>query len=156
MNDILLGAMRMEALGKRERITVMVPRYALLSQNVLRVSFIRQLASYRCNETPEAYPASILPSSHFILTRNRMEADFSGMTARFGASSQILVPQSYLSRARDDAATCHSSCQYHRCVADQGTFCSGSVRLRTRQAGWSVPVIRPAPSRHAGQDQGRG
>ena len=99
MNDILLGAMRMEAPGKRERITVMVPRYALLSQNVLRVSFIRQLASYRCNETPEAYPASILPSSHFILTRDRMEADFSGMTARFGASSQVLVPQGYLSRS---------------------------------------------------------
>lgn len=99
INDILLGALRLEALGRRERITVLVPRYALLSENVLRVSFIRQLSSYRCNETPEAYPVSILPSSHFILSRNRLDADFSGMTARFGASSQVLVPQSYLTNA---------------------------------------------------------
>ena len=102
LNDILLGAKQMEANGRRERITAAVPRYALNARNVLRVSFVRQLASDRCRETPEAYPVSVLPSSHMLLEKATSSADFNGMVLRYVSGAHVMVPASYLS---DSVAT---------------------------------------------------
>ena len=99
MNDILIGARQMDATGKRERITAPIPRYALAARNTLRVSFVRQLASDRCRETPEAYPVSVLPSSHMLLVTAAPSDDFAGMVSRFARGAQVMVPASYLASA---------------------------------------------------------
>ncbi|MEJ8839653.1 hypothetical protein [Ramlibacter sp. AN1133] len=99
MNDVLLGAKEMEATGKRERIIAPVPRYALQTRNVIRVSFVRQLASDRCRETPEPYPVSVLPSSHMLLDKIEPSSDFTGLMAKFASGGTLLVPQSHLSDA---------------------------------------------------------
>ena len=96
LNDILLGARQMKADGLRERITGDIPRYALAARNTLRVSFVRQLASDRCRETPEAYPVSVLPSSHVLLKKGDPGNDFSGMAARYASGAHVMVPAAYL------------------------------------------------------------
>lgn len=99
MNDVLLGAKEMEANGKRERIVAPVPRYSLQTRNVIRVSFVRQLASDRCRETPEPYPVSVLASSHMLLDKIEVNSDFTGLMAKFSTGGTLLVPQSHLSDA---------------------------------------------------------
>ncbi|MBL0426030.1 hypothetical protein [Ramlibacter alkalitolerans] len=99
MNDVLLGAKEMEANGKRERIVAPVPRYALQTRNVIRVSFVRQLASDRCRETPEPYPVSVLPSSHMLLDTIAPASDFTGLMAKFASGGTLLVPQGHLNDA---------------------------------------------------------
>jgi hypothetical protein len=99
MNDVLLGAKEMEANGKRERIVAPVPRYALQTRNVIRVSFVRQLASDRCRETPEPYPVSVLPSSHMLLDKIDASSDFTGLMSKFADGGTLLVPQSHLNDA---------------------------------------------------------
>ncbi|RYF18969.1 MAG: hypothetical protein EOO30_01095 [Comamonadaceae bacterium] len=96
MNDVLLGAKEMEANGKRERIVAPVPRYALQTRNVIRVSFVRQLASDRCRETPEPYPVSVLASSHMLLDTIEASSDFTGLMAKFANGGSLMVPQSHL------------------------------------------------------------
>ncbi|MBC5783127.1 hypothetical protein H8N03_09245 [Ramlibacter sp. USB13] len=99
MNDVLLGAKEMEANGKRERIVAPVPRYALQTRNVIRVSFVRQLASDRCRETPEPYPVSVLASSHMLLDKIDPSSDFTGLMSKFSDGGTLLVPQSHLADA---------------------------------------------------------
>ena len=99
LNDILLGAKQMDANGKPERITAPVPQYALAARNVLKVSFTRQLASDRCRETPEAYPVSVLPSSHMLLDKATPGKDFTGMVSRYAAGAHVMVPAAYLADA---------------------------------------------------------
>ena len=99
MNDVLLGAKEMEANGRRERIVAPVPRYALQTRNVIRVSFVRQLASDRCRETPEPYPVSVLESSHLLLDKIEPSSDFTGLMAKFSTGGTLLVPQSHLNDA---------------------------------------------------------
>ncbi|MDB5914541.1 MAG: cellulose synthase, partial [Ramlibacter sp.] len=99
LNDVLLGAKEMEANGKRERIVAPIPRYALQTRNVIRVSFVRQLASDRCRETPEAYPVSVLASSHMLLDKIDPSSDFTGLMAKFASGGTLLVPQAHLSDA---------------------------------------------------------
>jgi hypothetical protein len=99
MNDVLLGAKEMEANGKRERIVAPVPRYSLQTRNVIRVSFVRQLASDRCRETPEPYPVSVLASSHMLLDKIEPSGDFTGLMAKFASGGTLLVPQSHLNDA---------------------------------------------------------
>ncbi|MGV3569532.1 MAG: hypothetical protein ACO1PB_02955, partial [Ramlibacter sp.] len=82
--------------GKRERIVAPVPRYALQTRNVIRVSFVRQLASDRCRETPEPYPVSVLASSHMLLDKIEVNSDFTGLMAKFASGGTLLVPQSHL------------------------------------------------------------
>lgn len=101
MNDVLLGAKEMEANGKRERIVAPVPRYALQTRNVIRVSFVRQLASDRCRETPEPYPVSVLASSHLLLDKIEPSSDFTGLMAKFASGGTLVVPASHM----NDAAT---------------------------------------------------
>lgn len=99
MNDVLLGAKEMEANGRRERIVAPVPRYALQTRNVIRVSFVRQLASDRCRETPEPYPVSVLASSHMLLDKIDPSGDFTGLMSKFADGGTLLVPQSHLADA---------------------------------------------------------
>jgi hypothetical protein len=99
MNDVLLGAKEMEATGKRERIVAPVPRYSLQTRNVIRVSFVRQLASDRCRETPEPYPVSVLASSHMLLDNIEVNSDFTGLMAKFSSGGTLLVPQGHLADA---------------------------------------------------------
>jgi hypothetical protein len=98
LNDYLIGAKQLDADGQKERIEARIPRYALASQNVLRVSFQRQPVSDLCRETPQAFPVAVLPSSHITLDNAPLDSDFSGMAARFAAGAQVVVPQSYLDR----------------------------------------------------------
>lgn len=99
MNDILVGARQLEGAGKHERITAKIPRYALAARNTLRVSFVRQLASDRCRETPEAYPVSVLPSSHMLLEKATPSDDFVGMISRYASGANVMVPAAYLASA---------------------------------------------------------
>ena len=99
MNDILLGAKQLDANGKRERITAPIPRYSLLARNTLRLAFVRQLASDRCRETPEAYPVSVLPSSHMLLKKAASSDDFTGMVSRYATGAHVMVPASFLGDA---------------------------------------------------------
>lgn len=101
MNDVLLGAKEMEANGKRERIVAPVPRYALQTRNVIRVSFVRQLASDRCRETPEPYPVSVLASSHMLLDNIEPSGDFTGLMSKFADGGTLLVPQGHLANATE-------------------------------------------------------
>jgi hypothetical protein len=96
LNEVLLGAKEMEATGRRERIVAPIPRNALSTHNNIRVSFVRQQASDRCRETPEAYPVSVLASSHLLLDRAEASADFSGLISRFSSGTNVLVPIGYL------------------------------------------------------------
>ena len=101
LNDVLLGAREMEASGRRERIVAPIPRYSLSTRNNIRVSFVRQQASDRCRETPEAYPVSVLASSHMLLDKLDNGPDFSGLIARFADGANVLVPVGYLYDAQN-------------------------------------------------------
>ena len=83
----------------RRALLAPVPQYALSARNVLKVSFTRQLASDRCRETPEAYPVSVLPSSHMLLDKATPGKDFTGMVSRYAAGAHVMVPSTYLADA---------------------------------------------------------
>lgn len=100
LNDILLGAKHLNAKGARERISARIPRSALAARNVLKVSFVRQLSSDDCRETPEAYPAAVLASSHLVLGDVEPDSNFTGMLSRFAAGADLMLPTSYLDDAR--------------------------------------------------------
>jgi hypothetical protein len=101
LNDVLLGARELEASGRRERIVAPIPRHALSTRNNIRVSFVRQQASDRCRETPEAYPVSVLASSHLLLDKLDPGPDFSGLISRFTEGVNLLVPIGYLYDAQN-------------------------------------------------------
>jgi hypothetical protein len=96
LNDYLIGAQQLVANGEKQRIEARIPRYAVGATNVLRVSFQRQPVSDRCLETPQAFPVSVLPTSHIVVEKTTLGDDFSGMAARFAVDTQILVPRAYL------------------------------------------------------------
>lgn len=96
LNDYLIGAQQLQADGEKQRIEARIPRYALGSTNVLRVSFQRQPVSDRCLETPQAFPVSVRPTSHVVLEKTTPGDDFAGMAARFAVDTQVLVPQAWL------------------------------------------------------------
>lgn len=100
LNDVLLGAKRLNADGQPERISARVPAHILAPRNVLRISFQRQPMSDRCRETPQAYPADVLPSSHLRLEKSTPADDFSGMVARFAEQGELIVPAAFLSDAQ--------------------------------------------------------
>lgn len=96
LNDYLIGAQQLDTTGEKQRIEARIPRYALGSTNVLRVSFQRQPVSDRCLETPQAFPVSVRPTSHIVLEKTTPSDDFAGMAARFAVDTQVLVPQTWL------------------------------------------------------------
>jgi hypothetical protein len=99
LNDVLLAARELDASGRRERIVAPIPRYAIAARNQVRVSFVRQPASDRCRELPEAYPVSVLASSHVVMDRADPGPDFSGLVTRFASGGNLLVPVAYLQDA---------------------------------------------------------
>ncbi|SCW39396.1 hypothetical protein [Pseudomonas sp. NFACC05-1] len=103
-NDFLIGAQQLTTDGESQRIQAHIPRYALGSKNTLRVSFQRQPVSDRCLETPQAFPVSVLPTSHIVLEKASLDDDFSGMAARFAVDTQVLVPQAYLDQPASSLA----------------------------------------------------
>ena len=100
LNDILLGASHLNAKGARERISARIPRYALAARNVLKVSFVRQLSSDDCRETPESYPVAVLASSHLELSDVEPDSNFTGMLSRFAVGANLMLPTSYQDDAR--------------------------------------------------------
>lgn len=100
LNDVLLAARELDANGRRERLMAPIPRHALSAQNTVRVSFVRQPASDRCRESPEAYPVSVLASSHLRLDKVEPGPDFSGLVTRFAGGAHVLVPVAYLQDAQ--------------------------------------------------------
>jgi hypothetical protein len=105
LNDVLLGAKRLNAEGAPERISARVPARILAPRNVLRVSFQRQPMSDHCRETPQAYPADVLPTSHLRLEKSTPTDDFSGMIARFATQGELIVPAAFISDAQNSLAT---------------------------------------------------
>lgn len=101
MNEVLLSARELEATGKRERIVAPIPRHAVSARNNIRVSFVRQQASDKCRETPEAYPVSVLASSHLLLDKIDASGDFSSLIASFAHGVSVLVPVNYLYDAQN-------------------------------------------------------
>jgi hypothetical protein len=100
LNDVLIAARELDATGRRERIVAPVPRYALSAQNQVRVSFVRQGANDRCREVPEAYPVSVLASSHMLLDKTDPGPDFSGLITRLSSGANLFVPVAYLHDAQ--------------------------------------------------------
>ncbi|MFS8036203.1 hypothetical protein ACI7BZ_04420 [Xanthobacter sp. AM11] len=100
LNDVLLAAKRLEANGQPEHLSAAVPTYALAARNVLRVTFQRQPVSDRCRETPQAFPVSVLPTSHFELGGSVPGGDFLGIISAMTTGGRLVVPDTYLSTAR--------------------------------------------------------
>ncbi len=100
LNDVLLAAKRLDATGHPEHVTAAVPPYALAARNVLRVTFQRQPVSDRCRETPQAFPVSVLPTSHFELGGAAPGGDFLGVISAMASGGKLLVPDSYLATAK--------------------------------------------------------
>ncbi|WP_345814213.1 cellulose biosynthesis cyclic di-GMP-binding regulatory protein BcsB [Paraburkholderia sp. PREW-6R] len=96
-NDVMIGAKLLNVDGRRQRLELQIPRYALARTNTLRVSFRRQ-PDAGC-QTRQAYPVAVLPGSYLQLDRGTPDNDFVGMAARYASSATVIVPQSYL----DDA-----------------------------------------------------
>lgn len=96
LNDVLLAAKRLEANGQPEHLSAAVPPYALAARNVLRVTFQRQPVSDRCRETPQAFPVSVLPTSHFELGGPSPAGDFLGVISAMAAGGRLVVPDAYL------------------------------------------------------------
>lgn len=101
LNDILLGARQLDATGHPERIQAKIPRYALGSDNTVRIAVQRQPASDQCRETPQAFPVTVLPTSHLVLAKASPLKDFAGLAARFSIRSQIAYPQAYAGTSLD-------------------------------------------------------
>ncbi|MDP9900643.1 cellulose biosynthesis cyclic di-GMP-binding regulatory protein BcsB [Variovorax ginsengisoli] len=98
-NNILLSAKRLDADGRPERLDARIPGYALGLSNVVRVSFQRQPYSNDCNETPQGYPVSVLPTSLVRLGDSHPDGTFVGLMPLMSAAPQLIVPQAYLADA---------------------------------------------------------
>ncbi|MGF6571313.1 hypothetical protein ABH945_003434 [Paraburkholderia sp. GAS333] len=96
-NDVMIGAKLLDVDGRRQRLDLQIPRYALARTNNLRVTFRRQ-PDAGC-QARQSYPVSVLPSSYLKLARGTPDNDFVGMAARYASSATVLVPHAYL----DDA-----------------------------------------------------
>lgn len=98
-NNVLLSAKRLEADGRPERLDARIPGYALGLSNVVRVSFQRQPYSNDCNETPQAYPVNVLPTSYVRGGDAMPDGTFVGLLPLMAGTPQLIVPASYLADA---------------------------------------------------------
>lgn len=98
-NNVLLSAKRLEADGHPERLDARVPGYALGLSNVVRVSFQRQPYSNDCNETPQAYPVNVLPTSYVRGGDSEPDGTFVGLLPLMSGTPQLIVPEAYLQDA---------------------------------------------------------
>ena len=95
----MLGAKQLDADGRPERLTARVPGYALGVNNAVRVSVQRQPVSVDCNEIPQGYPVSVLPTSHVKPGQPQPDGTFTGLLPLLAGNPQVLVPDSYLANA---------------------------------------------------------
>lgn len=98
-NNVLLSAKRLQADGRPERLDARVPGYALGLSNVVRVSFQRQPYSNDCNETPQAFPVNVLPTSYVRGGDSEPDGTFVGLLPLMSGTPQLIVPESYLADA---------------------------------------------------------
>jgi hypothetical protein len=127
INDILLGAKRLNADGQPERIAVSVPSYALKPQSVLKVSFQRQAAGEHCRETPQAYPVAILPTSRLLLDTAPVAEDFAGVTPRLGGDTTLFVADRWLADAPLTLPSVISLASASGLSPSRATFTVGSI-----------------------------
>lgn len=105
LNDYLLGAKRLEANGRPERIAAPIPFYALQPRNSLRVQFQRQPSSDNCRETPQPFPAAVLPSSRIRLEAAPSPREFIGLIPRLTGKASVYIPDSWRSRSSETLST---------------------------------------------------
>lgn len=98
-NNVLLSAKRLQADGHPERLDARVPGYALGLSNVVRVSFQRQPYSNDCNETPQAFPVNVLPTSYVRGGDSAPDGTFVGLLPLMSGAPQLIVPAAYLADA---------------------------------------------------------
>lgn len=98
-NNVLLSAKRLQADGHPERLDARVPGYALGLSNVVRVSFQRQPYSNDCNETPQAFPVNVLPTSYVRGGDSEPDGTFVGLLPLMSGTPQVIVPEAYLNDA---------------------------------------------------------
>lgn len=98
-NNVLLSAKRLQADGHPERLDARVPGYALGLSNVVRVSFQRQPYSNDCNETPQAFPVNVLPTSYVRGGDSEPDGTFVGLLPLMSGTPQLIIPQAYLADA---------------------------------------------------------
>lgn len=101
LNDYLLSARRLNENGEPERMSAAVPLYALAPRNVIRVTFQRQPSSNRCRETPQSFPAAILPSSRIQFNKVNPGNDFLGLVPAMASGASVIIPSRFL----DDSLT---------------------------------------------------
>lgn len=98
-NDHLLSASRLKADGAHERLSAAIPAYALAPRNVIRVTFQRQPSSDRCRETPQAFPAAVLPSSRIHFAKTSQQGDFLSAAPALARGATVVVPSRFLEDA---------------------------------------------------------
>ncbi len=98
-NNVLLSAKRLQADGRPERLDARIPGYALGLRNVVRVSFQRQPYSNDCNETPQAFPVNVLPTSYVRGGDSEPDGTFVGLLPLMSGTPQLIVPEAYLADA---------------------------------------------------------
>lgn len=95
LNEVLLASKRMTADGKRERVIAEIPKFALGISNTVRVAFIRENSRGDCHENLDAFPATVLPSTHLVLGSESRERDFQSITSRLSNKGEVYVPDNY-------------------------------------------------------------
>ena len=96
LNDYLLSARRLKENGEPERLSAAIPLYALAPRNVIRVTFQRQPSSDRCRETPQSFPAAILPSSRIHFDKVKPGNDFLGLVPAMATGAAVIIPSHFL------------------------------------------------------------
>lgn len=99
LNDYLLGAKRLAADGKAERVTARIPAYAIMPRNTLRVEFLRQEFRNGCKEKPLDFPATVLPSSRFHIKAASAADGFSTLASWLSDGGDLYVPQNWIERS---------------------------------------------------------
>ena len=99
-NDVLLASRRLNADGKRERLTATIPIHSLGMQNVVRVVLTRLSDNADCQSLQNALPASVLSGSHVVLGAETEQSGFAGVASRLSQGAEILIPVSYLADAQ--------------------------------------------------------
>ena len=134
LNDVLLGARMLTADGRPERISARIPSYALAATNVLRVTFQRQPGGEHCRETPQAYPAAVLPTSHVRLGAVSAADDFVGMIARYAGGADVVVPAAALADATASLPTLVAVAEAVGIVADKADLVVTTATAATTPA----------------------
>lgn len=157
LNDVLLAAKRLDANGHPEHLSASVPPYALAARNTLRVSFQRQPVSDRCRETPQAFPVSVLPTSHFELGGQAPGGDFLGVISAMAPGGKLVVPDSYLATARASLPRVVRAAAAAGLPAGPSTFDVSSTGAPFRAAGsflaLDVPVQGVTPKARVDGDR---